>query len=196
VVHTVAYTSSILTGAVLARELGMEGIDGAGAETLLRDALDAGADAAPLAGSERILTAGAELDHITARELALKIAEGARVQTAALHLETLLHGHLAGEDAGTAVVIVDSDRASARIGRRAATAARAVGEIGMPVATLGGPPATTLAPPLARLLGGAAALQSLTLGLVRARGVNPDLIRREEEPYRRAGEAGEGGGDW
>jgi fructoselysine-6-P-deglycase FrlB-like protein len=194
--HTVAYTSSILTGAALARQLGMEGIDGEAAETLLHDVLDSGADATAVAASERILTAGAGLDYITARELALKIAEGARIATAALHLETLLHGHLAGEDAGTAVGIVDSDRESTRIGRRAATAAAAVGEIGMPVATLGGPPATTLAPPLARLLAGAASLQTLTLALVAARGVNPDLIRREEEPYRRAGDAGEGGGDW
>ena len=99
--HTVAYTSSILVGAGLARELGMEGVDGAAAETLFRDALDAGDDSAELGGAQRILTAGAGLDYVTARELALKIAEGARVGAAAFHLETLLHGHLAGEDAGT-----------------------------------------------------------------------------------------------
>ena len=49
---------------------------------------------------------------------------------------------------------------------------------------------------VARLLAGAAALQTLTLALAAARGVNPDLIRREEEPYRRAGELGDGAGDW
>ena len=192
--HTVAYTSSILVGAGLARELGMEGVDGAAAETLFRDALDAGDDSAELGGAQRIVTAGAGLDYVTARELALKIAEGARVGAAAFHLETLLHGHLAGEDAGTALVLVDSDRDSVRIGRRAGIAAAAVGEIGMPVVSLGGPPATELAAPVARLLWGAAALQALTLGLVRARGVNPDLIRRDEEPYRRAGSAGDD--DW
>ena len=58
------------------------------------------------------------------------------------------------------------------------------------------PAADGLSVPLARLLGGAAALQTLTLALVRARGVNPDLIRREEEAYRRAGELGDGAGDW
>jgi glutamine---fructose-6-phosphate transaminase (isomerizing) len=192
--HTVAYNSSILTGAALARELGMADVDGATAAELLTDT--AAPDAAPLAGSDRVLCAGAGLDYITARELALKLAEGVRLQTAALHLETLLHGHLAGEDAGTAVVFVDSDRASVRIGLRAGLAARAVGEIGMPVVQLGAPPATGLAEPVARLLGGAAALQSLTLALVRARGVNPDLIRREEPAYRRAGEVAEGDGDW
>ena len=48
--------------------------------------------------------------------------------------------------------------------------------------------------PLTRLLGGAAALQGLTLGLVHARAVNPDLIRREEEAYGRAGDVGDD--DW
>jgi glucosamine--fructose-6-phosphate aminotransferase (isomerizing) len=194
--HTVAYTSSILVGAALARELGMQGIEGASAEALLADALAAPPDAAPLGGSERVLVAGMGLDLITARELALKLAEGARLQTAALHLETLLHGHLAGEDAGTALVLVDSDRGSARIARRGALAAQAVAEIGMPVVPLAGTPATSLPGPVARLLAGAAALQGLTLALVRARRVNPDLIRREEDPYRRAGEVAESGGDW
>jgi hypothetical protein len=35
-------------------------------------------------------------------------------------------------------------------------------------------------------LDGAIALQLLTLGMVHAVGVNPDLIRREEAPYREA----------
>ena len=82
------------------------------------------------------MCAGIGLDLITARELALKIAEGARIPTAALQLETLLHGHLAGEDAGTAAVLVDTDPAADRIERRAAMAAAALGEIGMPVLTL------------------------------------------------------------
>ena len=120
--------------------------------------------------------------------------------TAALHLETLLHGHLAGEDAGTAAVLVHTDATAARLERRAALASAAAGarsacRSSRSCRTTGRLP-TGSALPLARLLGGAAALQSLTLALVRARGVNPDLIRREEEPYRRAGELGDGGGDW
>jgi fructoselysine-6-P-deglycase FrlB-like protein len=189
--HTVAYTSAIAVGATLARELGAETLSGAEAESALRAALDATADASGLAGSERILCAGAGLDLITARELALKLAEGARLQTAALHLETLLHGHVAGEDCGTALVLVDTDASSQRIARRADLAAAAVAPIGIPVHRLAAPAS---ADPFARLLGGAAALQALTLELVRARRVNPDLIRREEEPYRRSGEVAEG--DW
>jgi glucosamine--fructose-6-phosphate aminotransferase (isomerizing) len=189
--HTVAYTSAIAVGAAVGRELGSETLSGAGAEAHLGAVLDAALDAGVLAGTERILCAGAGIDLITARELALKLAEGARVQTAGLHLETLLHGHLAGEDGGTAVVLIDTDQGSARIARRADIAAAAVGEIGMPVLRLSAPASTD---PLARLLSGAGALQALTLELVRARQVNPDLIRREQEPYRRAGAAGDS--DW
>jgi fructoselysine-6-P-deglycase FrlB-like protein len=192
--HTVAYVSSILVGAALARELGMAGIDGAAAAQVLRDTPVP--DGAALGGSERVLCAGAGLDHITARELALKLAEGARVSTAALHLETLLHGHLAGEDAGTAVVLASTARDAGRIGRRAALAASAVAEIGMPVVSIGAPVATSLPEPVARLLAGAAALQGLTLALVRARRVNPDLIRREEPAYRRAAAVAEGDSSW
>jgi glutamine---fructose-6-phosphate transaminase (isomerizing) len=186
--HTIAYTSAIAVGGALARELGATTLSGAEAEGLLRDVLAAGVDGAVLAGSERILCAGVGIDLVTARELALKLAEGARLQTAGLHLETLLHGHLAGEDAGAGVVLIDTDQPSARIARRADIAADAVGAIGMPVLRLAVPASVD---PLARLLAGAGGLQALTLSLVRARGLNPDLIRREEEPYRRAGEAGD-----
>jgi glutamine---fructose-6-phosphate transaminase (isomerizing) len=192
--HTVAYTSSILVGALLARELGLDGIDAERAETLMRVGLERPPAAAALTGAERILCVGAGLDLITARELALKIAEGARVPSGALHLEALLHGHLAGEDGRTAVVLIESDPAAERIERRAALAAEAVGAIGIPVLTL--LPPEGLPGSAARLLAGAAELHRLTLALAAHRGVNPDLIRREEEPYRRAGELGEGSGDW
>ena len=192
--HTVAYTSSILVGAALARELGVEGIDAAAAETLLRTALDRPPAAAALTGAERVLCVGAGIDLITARELALKLAEGARVPTATLHLESVLHGHLAGEDSRTALVLVESDPAVDRVDRRAALAAAAVGAIGMPVLTL--LPPEGVPGSAARLLAGAAELHRLTLALAAHRGVNPDLIRREEEPYRRAGELGDGAGDW
>jgi glutamine---fructose-6-phosphate transaminase (isomerizing) len=190
--HTVAYTSTILAGAAVARELGLQGVDAGAAEALMRAALER--DAPSPAGARRVLCTGAGIDLITARELALKIAEGARLPTAALHLETMLHGNLAGEDAGTALVLVDTD-GGGRVGRRGALAEAAVAEIGMPTARIGPPPAHGgLNESLARLLGGAIALHVLTLALVRARDVNPDLIRRDEESYRRAGAAADG--DW
>ncbi len=190
--HTVAYTSSIAVGAAMGRELGLEDVDGEAAERVLSAGLDRRPAAAALAGAERVVAAGFGLDLITARELALKLAEGARVPTAPLQLETLLHGHLAGEDAGTALVLVESDPAVDRVERRAALAAAAVGAIGIPVLTL--LPPEGIPGSAARLLAGAAEIHRLTLALAAHRGVNPDLIRREEEPYRRAGEVGEG--DW
>jgi fructoselysine-6-P-deglycase FrlB-like protein len=188
----VAYTSSILVGAMLAKELGGEGIDADRAAAILEVALERPPAAAAITGAERIVCAGFGLDFITARELALKLAEGARVPSVAWQLESLLHGHLAGEDSGTAVVLIESDPAVDRIERRAALAASAVGAIGIPVLTL--LPPEGVPGSAARLLAGAAELHRLTLALAAHRGVNPDLIRREEEPYRRAGSIGEG--DW
>ncbi|QEC48757.1 SIS domain-containing protein [Baekduia soli] len=84
--HTVAYTSAIAAGAAIAEHLGPMTIQPAAAAAVLRSG--AAVDAVPLAdhlsGSRVLLCAGAGIDHITARELALKIAEGARMPTVAL----------------------------------------------------------------------------------------------------------------
>lgn len=189
--HTVGYVSPILVGAALARELRIEGASGAAAAALLEAPVDVS-----ISDPARVIVAGAGLDLITARELALKVAEGARIPTAAHNLETLLHGHLAGEDDSTAAVLVQTDAGAGRVARRAGLAAAALREIGMPVVEIGPPPSTDLDAALARLLWGAISLQRLTLALAAARGVNPDLIRREETPWRRAGDVAEGAGDW
>jgi len=184
--HTVAYTSAILAGAAVAAELGLAGVDADAATAVLEAPVEADGS---LAGAARVLCAGAGAGEITARELALKIAEGARIPTTAHHLETLLHGHLAGEDDRSALVLVAP--ADGRVGRRAELAGRACSALGMPVHRLDVPEAPGLEALLGRLLGGAIALQRLTLALVAARGVNPDLIRREEGPYRAAAAAAE-----
>jgi 2-haloacid dehalogenase len=161
-------------------------------------------DADHLAGAlgERrvLLCAGAGVDHITARELALKIAEGARLPTMALELETVLHGQLAGHEPADALLLV----AEERIARRAQHAGRAAAAIGLPVGALLSPAqsgslaaqltpaarlitprsAGVLDPTLGALLAGAIAAQTLTLALARVRETNPDLIRREHRPYR------------
>ena len=51
-------------------------------------------------------------------------------------------------------------------------------------------------PPLRSLLGGAAALQRLTIAMAADAGVNPDLIRREEAPYREAADLIESSAEW
>jgi glutamine---fructose-6-phosphate transaminase (isomerizing) len=222
--HTIAYTSALAAGAALAEAIG--GLDGPSDPSAARQLVEQATDlAAPTAIAERladrrvVLCAGAQADHITARELALKIAEGARLPTHALELETVLHGQLAGLDAGDALILVAiTDHAERdRIARRAEHVARAAAAIGLPVAALLSTPydhalAAELTPAgrlvislpdnrrldrgVAGLLGGAGALQALTLELAHARHTNPDLIRREEAPYRRAAQAAEDTDDW
>ncbi len=191
--HTVAYASSILAGAAIAG-------------TPAADRLTAGADAALAARGaiaqaatrlhpgRRILTAGLGVDEIGARELALKIEEGARIPATAHHLETLLHGHLAGCDADTtALVLLNLDpRGGEAHQTRVGEALAAVGQIGIPAVVIGtglGLPAAQT--PAEALLTGAVALQLLTLELAHLAGTNPDLIRREQRPYREAAAAAE-----
>lgn len=219
--HTVAYTSALLAGAAIAGGLGSITAQPAAAAELLRHAteLDAAPIAERLTGSRTVLCAGAGLDHITARELALKIAEGARMPTLALELETVLHGQLAGNEASDALILIaiDDGAEQNRLARRATHVAGAAAAIGLPVAavlstvyhrslpselTPAGrlvvdlPDATLLDRRLAGLLAGAGALQTLTLALAHARGASPDLIRREEAPYRHAAQVAEQAPDW
>jgi glucosamine--fructose-6-phosphate aminotransferase (isomerizing) len=192
--HTVAYVSAIVAGA---------GISGSAATPArLTEAIDvvvaarpAFADAARrIHGGRRILTAGLGADFVTARELALKIEEGARIPATAHRLETVLHGHLAGCDGDrTALVRIALDpRGGGLASERGADLDAAVGVLGIPAFVVG--EALGLAPPetvAEALVAGALSLQLLTLELAHAAGTNPDLIRREERPYREAAAAAE-----
>jgi fructoselysine-6-P-deglycase FrlB-like protein len=220
--HTVAYTCALAAGAALAGRLGPFTAQPAAARELLERAIGV-TDPAPVAGrlADRrvVLCAGAGPDHSTARELALKIAEGARLPTIALELETVLHGQLAAcKPADALIVVAITDQPGReRLTRRAAHTARAAAAIGLPVAGLFSgacdralaadlTPAGRLviepADPslvdrrLAGLLAGAGALQTLTLELAHARHVNPDLIRRDQAPYRHAAHEAENPADW
>ena len=59
-----------------------------------------------MAGVDRLIIAGSGPDAITAHELALKVAEGARMPTSAHELETVIHGHLAAANRWTGMVLV------------------------------------------------------------------------------------------
>jgi glucosamine--fructose-6-phosphate aminotransferase (isomerizing) len=213
--HTLAYVSAILAGA---RISGIAGEEAAGAatsavESTLARRAELEAAAAHLNRSGRIIAAGLGIDQANASELALKIAEGARIPTSAYHLETLLHGHLAGCDAdATSLVLLALDpRQDARRDHRLALVAEAVQTIGIPTVALA--PASLLEalpdavhgvalelptgePLLSSLLQGAVAVQLLTLGLVGLAGTNPDLIRREERAYREAALIADATPDW
>jgi phosphoheptose isomerase len=207
--HTIAYTSALLVGAAIARSFGLS-VDGEGARRVIEGGL-ALAGLAPIASAlapgRVVLCTGAGVDQVTARELALKIA-----------LETVLHGQLAGHDAGDRLILVSAESPDdrGRLLRRSEHVLRAAEAIGIPVAAvLSAPNSAALSDELTpagravlpdldgefdatlgALLGGAAAAQALTLALVGARGTNPDLIRREERPYRTAALVAEGASDW
>jgi glutamine---fructose-6-phosphate transaminase (isomerizing) len=192
--HTVAYVSAIVAGAGISGsgvspERLTGAIDAAGA---LRPAL---ADAAArIHGGRRILTCGLGADFVTARELALKIEEGARIPANAHRLETVLHGHLAGCDADTTALVhlALDPRGAAIATARGADLDAALDVIGIPTVTIGEPLGLPAAGSVAEaLVAGAVSLQLLTLELAHAAGTNPDLIRREQRAYREAAAAAE-----
>ena len=213
--HTLAYVSAILAGARISGIAGDEATNAAvsAIESTLARRTDLEAAAAHLNRTGRIITAGLGADQVNASELALKIAEGARIPTAAYHLETLLRGHLPGCEASTTslVLLALDPRPGARRDRRFALAAGAARTIGIPTVALA--PQSLLAmlpddvhgvafepspaePHLAALLQSAVAVQLLTLGLIKLAGTNPDLIRREERAYREAAQLADGTPDW
>jgi glutamine---fructose-6-phosphate transaminase (isomerizing) len=216
--HTVAYVSAILAGAAVAAALAGEPLDPDQLSAYLNATLHLD-QAIPvgraLAHCSRLIVTGLGPDLISARELALKIEEGARLPATAIQLETLLHGHFGAVDEHAGVVFVlCSDVGGTRRDRRARFAAEALRRIGARCGAILGsetvlsegvtdagrialPPDPVTNGPVGALAcvltASAIALQKLTVALAHARGCNPDLIRREEEPYRDAARIAEKG---
>jgi glutamine---fructose-6-phosphate transaminase (isomerizing) len=215
--HTVGYVSPIVAAVAVAGELSATSVDGvsvseAVAAGLRRAAIESAEQvAAALQGVDRIVVIGSGTDRIAARELVLKIEEGAHLPAAMRDVETLLHGHLAGVDSGTGVVAILATRearaprldrlrqalaAAREIGARAGAilTANVAGAI-LPELTPAGrivvAEAPSLGPAAAALLSTAIPLQLLTERLARARGVNPDPIRRDDPRYLAAAELAE-----
>lgn len=201
--HTVGYLSPIVAGIVLGSRITGARLDAVAIHALLDVANDhrgAANIAAGLAGVDRLLVAGTGPDHGSAREMALKVSEGARLAAGALELEAVLHGHLAAATRWTGLVVIGTDAvgdglATERL-KRALEAARA---LSMPAAALLDEslaaiiePALTPAgrivlPHTGRVRGVAASLlapilplQLVAERLARARGMDPDTIGRED----------------
>jgi glucosamine 6-phosphate synthetase-like amidotransferase/phosphosugar isomerase protein len=160
--HTASYTSAVAAG---------RGEDGRG----LPAAVAAELEAVPLAASthDRFVVAGAGGDTATVFEAVLKLREGARVAAEAHHTEQLLHGHLAAIDDAVRCFVLEGE---GRAADRAQDVMRALGEFGC---------AATLVPtrhPVVDIV----RFQRLTCDLAEARGIDPDLIRWDEEPWDRA----------
>ena len=164
--HTASYTCAVATLAAL------RGDDVSALPDEVAVALD---DPWPISDHERWLVAGAGRDHATALEAALKLREGAFVAAEGHHTEQLLHGHLAAIDETVRCFVLEGvDRAA----ERARDAAAALQELGCEVTLV------ATAHPVVDIV----RFQLLTLGLAEARGRNPDLIRRDDERWRRARE--------
>ena len=208
--HTIGYLSPILVATAVGAAISSQPTDRPALEAHL-EASHATAEAATrvaggLHGARLHLIAGSGADAPAARELSLKIEEAVRVPAAMRGLETLQHGHLVPADGSTSAVLIVADRRDRdRRSERARTALRACRRLDMPTAliatsdvaagieaelttagTIVIPDLEAAPAPVSALLATALALQQLTIGLVHLAGVNPDLIRREEEPYRDA----------
>ena len=211
--HTVGYLSPMLAFAVLAGMLRGELPDPVAVRALLDSADHAAAAegiAAALVRCQSLRVVGSGVDHATARELALKVEEGAHMPATAHQLETIRHGHLAAADADTGLVLVltDGEGRGAVVVERATAVLRSATALGMPTAAIVGAdlgddlsldltpagraatPLTTRLPRLvAAAIGAAVPIQLLAERLARARDTNPDTIGREDPRQAAAAEA-------
>jgi fructoselysine-6-P-deglycase FrlB-like protein len=201
--HTVGYLSPLVAGMALAARLKRKPVDAQAVRALLdvtTDPRSAASVAAGLAGIDRLVIAGAGVDYVSAREMALKVSEGARLPASALELETVMHGHLAAATRWAGMVVVlTTDAPAGTVLARAQRVLRAARSLGMPAAAILGdaladgidradtPAGRIVLPHTGRvpgaagsLLGSAIALQLVAERLARARSVDPDTLGRED----------------
>ena len=213
--HAIGYVSPLVAAAAVGAHLASRPIDADEVRALLAagaaDESGAEAIAARFADAKTILAIASGADRPAARELVLKIEEAAWVPSAMRDLETYLHGHLPATDETTGLVLILTDRDGrfdrlARA-RQALTAAALVGARAAailardlddelpddltPAGRLLVDEAPSLPAPVAALLGTATPLQLLTERIARARGTNPDPIRRDDPRYLAAAAAAE-----
>ena len=160
--HTASYTCAIAAGRAL---LGED-------VSWLPGAVERELQAEPLGVSDhrRFVVVGAGRDLPTVLEAVLKLREGVHVAAEAHHTEQLLHGHLAAIDASVRCFVLEGE---GRMAERAGDAVAALEQLGCE---------TTLVPtshPVVDIV----RFQRLTVDLADARGIDPDLIRRDEEPW-------------
>ena len=211
--HTVGYLAPLLAAVAVGAHLDGRPLDArAVVDLLAAGAAVAGPAegiAAKLADAKTLLVVASGADRTAARELVLKVEEATWLPSAMRDLETFLHGHLPATDGSTGLVLVLVERREreARVAR-ARQALAAAREVGIRVAAIVAdgasaalepaltpagrivvPEAATLSAAAAALIGSAIPLQLLTERLARARGTNPDPIRRDDPRYHRAAEA-------
>jgi glutamine---fructose-6-phosphate transaminase (isomerizing) len=166
--HTASYTCGVAAGRAL------QGEDVTGLATEVSRELDREAFGA--SEHDRFVVAGAGRDEATALEAVLKLREGAHVAGEAHHTEQLLHGHLAAIDPSVRCFVLEGE---GRAAERAVDAMRALGELGCEALLV---PTTHPVVDIVRF-------QLLACDLADARGIDPDMIRWDEEPWDRARQA-------
>jgi len=186
--HTVGYLSPLLVGAWLTGAA----LDPTAVTAWLRDS--AVPEATPLAGCDRLLVVGAGIDLASARELALKVEEGARLPSTAMHVETIRHGHLAAATERTGLVILRTPAGAPAgpIRERTEAVIRSGTALGMATVVVEPGPQTPpdgMTPTAAAALGVAIGLQRLAIDLAKVGGMNPDAIGRTDPRQRAAAEA-------
>jgi glutamine---fructose-6-phosphate transaminase (isomerizing) len=213
--HTVGYVSPMLAATSVGAHLSGRDVAPADVVELMaagaRDEAGAEAIAGRLADARTLLVAASGADRPAARELVIKVEEASWLPSGMRDLETFLHGHLPSTDGATGLVLILADRdartdrlirarqalaASRVLGLRAAAIlARELDEELEPSLTPLGrllvDEAPSLPAPVAALLGTATPLQLLTERLARARGTNPDAIRRDDPLYAEAASVAE-----
>jgi glutamine---fructose-6-phosphate transaminase (isomerizing) len=214
--HSVGYTSPMLAAAAIAGLLSGSDADADAIAELLaaggRDEAGAERMAAQVGTGTQLIVVASGADRPAGREFALKVEEASWLPSAYRDLETFLHGHFPATGPDTGLVLLLTDRAGraerlarARqllagmrvIGvRSAAILASALdGELDpdlTPAGRLLVSEAPALPGPVAALFGTATPLQLLTERIARARGTNPDPIRRDDPVYKDAADAAGG----
>jgi fructoselysine-6-P-deglycase FrlB-like protein len=213
--HTVGYISPMVAAAAVGAHLSSRPLATEDVVALMdagtRDAPGAEAIAANLADASTLLVVGSGADRPAARELVLKVEEASWLPSAMRDLETLLHGHFPSINSTTGVVVILTDR-DGRADRltRSLQALEGLKVLGARVAVIVArdvdaaipaeltpagrlvvDEAPSLPAPVAALLGTATPLQLLTERIARARGTNPDAIRRDDPLYLKASDATE-----
>lgn len=166
--HTASYTCAVAALAALAGE------DISWLPDAVAEALES--EREPVTEHERWLVAGAGRDLGTAEEAVLKLREGAQVVAEAHHTEQVLHGPLSAIDETVRCFVLEGE---GRAAERAHDAVAALGEIGC----------TTTLVPTRHAVVDIVRFQLLTIDLAEARGVDPDVIRRDDPPWQRARDA-------
>lgn len=162
--HTASYTCAVAALAAL------RGEDVSGLPAGVEAAID---DPFPVSEHERWLVAGAGRDWPTAQEAVLKLREGAFVAAEVHETEQLLHGYLAAVDESVRCFVLEGE---GRAAERARGAVAALRELGCDA---------TLVPTVHPVVD-IVRFQTLTVALAEQRGVDPDLIRRDDERWARA----------